>query len=110
MTTQSLAELERIVKDADALLAKNALEVENAKRSEEEYRANNKLEFFNTPKEEGGIPANPLQEELIQAWEDPYYKVFTYSGANRIGKTTIGCGIIGISTMIGYWPWDRHRL
>ena len=63
----SLAELERIVKEADALLAQNALELENAKRSEEEYRANNKIEFFNTPKEDGGIPANPLQEELIQA-------------------------------------------
>ena len=31
----SLAELERIVKDADALMAQNALELENAKRSEE---------------------------------------------------------------------------
>jgi len=29
---------------------------------------------------------NPLQKKLLAAWEDDAYKVFTYLGANRIGK------------------------
>jgi hypothetical protein len=29
---------------------------------------------------------NPLQKRLLDAWDDPKYKVFTYCGANRIGK------------------------
>ena len=33
---------------------------------------------------------NPLQEKLLEAWKDPRYKVFTYSGGNRIGKTFCG--------------------
>lgn len=49
--------------------------------------------------------ANPLQAMLLRAWENPKYKVFVYSGANRIGKTTIGV-IIGFSTLFGKWPWD----
>ena len=46
------------------------------------YREKNKIEFFTKPKPEG-MPANPLQDELLEAWENPAYKVFTYSGANR---------------------------
>lgn len=100
----------------DAIIAKAAAEAEELARKKresekgfEKYKEENKIEFFNRPLSDNGIPANPLQEELIQAWEDPFYKVFTYTGANRIGKTTIGA-IIGISTMIGFWLWDRHRL
>jgi len=53
------------------------------KRLERDYRQNNLIEFFNRPKEEGGMPANPLQAELLEAWDNPRYKVFTYTGANR---------------------------
>ena len=85
-------------------------ERENEKlRKLDDYKAKNKIEFFNIPKEDGGIPANPLQDELINAWQDPFYKIFTYTGANRIGKTTIGA-IIGISVLLGYLPWNRKRL
>ena len=53
-----------------------------------DYRKANLLEFFNKPKGEPdfGMPANPLQLELLEAWENPIYKVFTFTGANRIGK------------------------
>ena len=42
------------------------------------YRETNRLEFFNRP--------NPLQAKLLDAWDDPNLKVFTFTGANRIGK------------------------
>ena len=72
------------------------------------HREKNKIMFFNKPKPEG-MPANPLQAELLEAWENQAYKVFTYTGANRIGKTTIG-PIIGFSTMRGKWPWNDQKL
>lgn len=52
---------------------------------------------------------NPLQKQLLDAWKDPKYKVFTYLGANRIGKTTIGA-ILAISTLRGEWPWSGEKI
>jgi len=49
----------------------------------EQERRNNLIEFFTLPKDDYGIPANPLQAELLEAWENQKYKVFVYSGANR---------------------------
>ena len=72
------------------------------------YREKNKIEFFTKPKPEG-MPANPLQDELLEAWENPAYKVFTYSGANRTGKTTVGA-IISHSTLFGKWLWNDRKL
>ena len=65
------------------------------------YRTDNLIEFFDRP--------NPLQAKLLKAWEDPSYKVFTFTGGNRIGKTTIG-GIIAIATCIGFYPWNGQEL
>ena len=42
------------------------------------YRDENLIEFFNRP--------NPLQARLLEAWDDQSFKVFTFCGANRIGK------------------------
>ena len=74
-----------------------------------DYKNSNLLEFFNRPKEEGGMPANPLQAELLEAWENPMYKVFAYTGSNRIGKTTI-LSIICMSVMFGKWLWNDKKL
>lgn len=63
-----------------------------------------RIYLFNTPQ----MPANPLQDRLLKAWNDPQYKVFVYSGSNKIGKTTI-ITIIAISIMWGYWPWDHKK-
>ena len=71
-----------------------------------DYRAANLLEFFDAKPNPG---PNPLQMELLDAWMDPSYKVFTYTGGNRIGKTTIGC-IIAVSTVIGKFLWSNQRL
>lgn len=65
------------------------------------YRKENKIEFFTRP--------NPPQEELLEAWDHPRFKVFTFTGSNRLGKTTIG-SIIVIATMRGRWPWNNLKL
>ena len=79
-------------------------QIENA-RLRKLHVAENKVEVFNTPE----LPANPLQAELIQSWDDPTYTIFTYTGANRIGKTTI-LAIISFSVMFGKWLWSGEKI
>lgn len=50
----------------------------NILRDMNSYKDKNQIEFFTRP--------NPLQVELLKAWDDPLMKVFTFTGANRIGK------------------------
>lgn len=72
----------------------------------EAYRAANRIEFFDTKPNPG---PNPLQAELLEAWIDPNLKVFTYTGANRIGKTTI-LTLIAESIVFGKFLWDDTKL
>lgn len=74
-------------------------------RWNKQYEQDNKIKFFNTVK----LPANPLQAELIEAFHDPTYTIFTYTGANRIGKTTI-LAIISFSVMFGKFLWDNSKV
>ena len=66
-----------------------------------EYKKANKIEFFDTP--------NPKQALVLEAWRDEKNKVFTFTGGNRSGKTTLGT-ILAISTMLGYYPWSKEPL
>lgn len=76
---------------------------------ETNYITSNKIEFFGIVDPVRGLKGpNPKQKELLSAWDDPTKKVFIYSGGNRLGKTTVGT-IVAISTMIGYWPWDKTK-
>lgn len=52
---------------------------------------------------------NPIQKKLLDAWGNPEYKVFSMTGANRIGKTTTGV-VIAISTMLGKFPWNESDI
>ncbi|HDY89971.1 MAG TPA: hypothetical protein ENH82_17855 [bacterium] len=70
------------------------------------YRDNNLIEFFDTPPNPG---PNPRQKDILEAWLDPFFKTFVMSGGNRLGKTTI-LTLIGISTMIGKFPWNNQSL
>ena len=65
------------------------------------YKEDNRIEFFTRP--------NPRQAELLEAWNVPQNKVFTYTGGNRTGKTTIGV-ILAIATIYGHFPWSKERL
>jgi hypothetical protein len=66
-----------------------------------DYKLSNRIEFFTRP--------NPAQEKLLKAWDDETYKVFTFTGANRIGKTTIGT-IIGLSALFGEYLWNGVKI
>jgi hypothetical protein len=76
------------------------------KKLAKKYREDNRIFFFDTPPNPG---PNPKQREILEAYVDPRYKVFTLTGGNRLGKTTI-LTIIGISTMKGKFPWNNKSL
>jgi hypothetical protein len=99
------------VAEQKAQAAKEAEEKRNALNA---LFAKNRIFAFNCGKPRNPLypeirEANPLQKKLITAWENPEYKVFTYLGANRIGKTSIGA-IIAIATAAGEWPWSGKKM
>jgi len=50
-------------------------------------------------------PPNLKQMELLEGWLDPAKRVFTFTGGNRLGKTTIEV-IVCLSVMFGRWLWN----
>ncbi len=61
-----------------------------------------------SPGERLWMPPNPKQATLLNAWDDRKYRVFTFTGGNRSGKTTI-LTIIGLSVMFGEWLWSGRK-
>lgn len=106
----AIKDKEKILSRLKELMLKNAKIVE----ARHKYEHDNRIEFFgiSDPKRAAEHDAccrlfrgaNPKQREILEAWDNPKYKVFTYSGSNRIGKTTIG-SVIAISTAVGKWLW-----
>lgn len=93
-------EIEKLEDQLRRVNAANLEVLDKAKR----YREQNLLEFFD--REPG---PNPKQKLLLDAWNNPKFKVFTFTGGNRMGKTTIGT-VISFSVMFGYWPWSGQRI
>jgi hypothetical protein len=90
-------------------LKRKKLELLQAKES---FQKNNILEYFNSPYplvDGTYMRANPKQQMLLDAWKNPKFKVFTYTGANRMGKTFIMV-TIAICTMAGKWIWDGEPI
>jgi len=52
---------------------------------------------------------NPKQKLLFDAFLNDGYKVFTFTGGNRSGKTT-GLVVLGICTMAGKYLWNNTPL
>lgn len=52
---------------------------------------------------------NPKQAMLINAWGEDQYKVFTYTGGNRIGKSTIWAAIVPC-VCAGRWLWNNEMI
>ena len=69
-------------------------------------RDDNKIFHF---REGDFIYPNPDQKKLLEAWNDPRWKVFAFCGSNQRGKTTIAC-IIGFAVMFGEWPWSGEKI
>lgn len=61
------------------------------------------------PDEKVFMPPNPKQDSLLRAWDNRNYRVFTFTGGNRSGKTTI-IVIIALSVMFGEWLWSGMRI
>lgn len=101
----SPASIERAKKELQELEAKELAFQERLVK----YRQENLIEYFTLPKDQGGIPANPPQAKLLEAFKNPQYKVFTLTGGNRLGKTTIGT-ILSICVMAGKWIWNGEPI
>ncbi len=73
-----------------------------------QYKEDNRIEYFNTQ----AFPANPKQAELLEAYEDRLYKVFTYTGGNRClgAEVPIYDPITKKSTLISEIDSDFHVL
>ena len=52
---------------------------------------------------------NPKQAAVIRAWDDERYKVFTYTGGNRIGKSTLWAAIAPC-VAAGKWLWSNEMI
>jgi hypothetical protein len=79
-----------------------AEQIDLVKSVNEEKEENRILYFDEQPFQPG---PNPRQAELLEAYLDPMFKVFTFTGGNRLGKTTL-LTILAICTMIGKYPWQ----
>jgi hypothetical protein len=66
----------------------------------EGYNRNNKIYLFSP---------NPPQLDFWIAYLNPKYRTFCYTGANKRGKTTIGCHL-AIATMLGYIPYKLESV
>ena len=71
-----------------------------------EYKRTNLLEFFDKPPNPG---PNPKQAQILEAFLDPFFKIFGMSGGNRMGKTTL-LTILGLSVMFGKYLWNGQSL
>jgi len=91
-----------------------AREAEEAKKKElkdhlTRFEIENKVMFFGKNKgylgPYGKWELNPLQKKFVEAFPNEAYDVLTYTGSNRIGKSTIACIVI-IALRLGRWPWE----
>jgi len=89
----------------------------NQKKTQEKigkYEKDNKILFLGHKGKEylgtyGKWDTNSLQKQIMAAFKDPEYKVFVYSGANRIGKTFLGI-ILTIGVLLGHLPWEDPKV
>jgi len=77
------------------------------------YQQDNLIEFFNNPERplmDGKVMMpNPKQAMLLEAFKNPKYRIFSYTGGNRTGKTTIWA-IISICCLAGKWLWNGEPI
>jgi len=92
------AERERQVKELKA----RKLEI---LRKQSDFRAKNRLLFFDTPPNPG---PNPKQAQILEAFLHPHFKTFGMSGGNRFGKTALNT-LIALSVLDGSYPWDDYH-
>ena len=90
------ATTEELIAEADQLTA-DLVPMEKALAN---YQRANAIKYFKP---------NPLQGEIIDAWNDPIYKIFTFTGGNRIGKTTLGA-VVAWSVLHGRFMFNNQSI
>ena len=79
------------------------------------HETQNKLLYFNKPGyghlgSHGKWEFNSVQKQLKNAWLDPFIKIITMTGANRISKTFSSFSIPILSSIRGMFPWEDESL
>jgi len=92
VSQRALAEYEKLLREK----AESDLQIQR-------YRDANRIEFFDTAPNPG---PNPRQKEILEAWLNRFYEVFTLTGGNRLGKTSLSV-LLAYATMWGEYPWDN---
>ena len=105
-------------KQLEDLKLKKVEALHNRATEQYQYEHDNRIEFFGVSDPERAKAhnkccklfrgANPKQKLILDGWDNLLYKVFTMTGGNKLGKTTLGT-VIGESHMFGYWPWDARK-
>jgi hypothetical protein len=95
------------------------LQKEQLRFQRKKYEHDNRIEFFGIRDPKRALEhneccrlfrgPNPIQSKLLTAWDNSGYKVFTLTGANRIGKTVSGT-VVGLSVMFGEWLWNKQKI
>lgn len=116
--TMSNPSQKTLKKQLEALKLKKLELLKKQSTEQYQYEHNNRIEFFGIVdpiRAEGHNKCcklfrgpNPKQKLIFEAWLDQQYQIFTMTGGNKFGKTTLGT-VIAISLMIGYWPWDVRK-
>lgn len=80
---------------------------------QQEYERENKILYLGHEGKEylgdhGKWELNSLQIKLVEAFMNPSKKIFTYTGANRIGKTFIAV-ILMYTCLTGRFPWEPEE-
>jgi len=106
---KELEELETELKRLDREDKEDIRKELKAKKEGQKYIQDHKIEFFGIVDPKRGLKGpNPKQKLLLDAWMNPMYNVFTFTGANKSGKTCIEIVILE-SMMFGYFPWDKGK-
>lgn len=111
MNEQRIKEIER------KLLSLKSGEIEEHKNLIQ-YEHDHRIEYFGIKDEVRSAAhadccklfkgANPKQQLIIDNWDNLEYRIFTMTGGNKFGKSTMGV-VLAISLCMGYWPWDKDK-
>ena len=81
-----------------------------------EFEENNKFLYFGRPDKQylgkyGKWGPNSAQAEFLKRFREgiDQYRIFTYTGGNQIGKTTLCTGIMALTFTLGHFPWEDPK-
>jgi hypothetical protein len=105
---------EQLKKDREELRQLNLQQYQTLAKIDK-YQRENKI-FYWFPPPYGWKPDpnktchyhNPPQAKLIKAWANKQHEIYTFTGGNRSGKTTLSVAI-AIASVLGYFPWDKNK-